>query len=428
MNDYAAEHRLIRELFLAGLHAVEPRAATKRALGELTFEPQGRLIVIAIGKAAATMARGAHEALGARIDAGIVLTKDGHLAGDLPGFHQFEARHPLPDQRGIAATRAILSLVERLDARDTVIALISGGGSALLEAPVPPITLDDFQRLTDLLLRAGAPIQHLNTVRRAVSEVKGGGLRRAIGPARCVSLILSDVLGNDPAVIASGPTVPGTPDRDLALQVVRQYRVETSLPASVRRVLAAPVDLAPFDTGRDVWRIIADNSLLLEAVAAEGTRRGLRPAIIWRNKEGEASDLGAVFAHLPFSDDVDLLIGGGETTVTVRGNGTGGRNTEFALAAAIAGTDRIVASLGSDGQDGLSDAAGAIVDPGTVQRGEAAGLSARLALEENDSATFLDGAGGLVRTGPTGTNVNDIYLALRPRSGREPQQEGSSQT
>jgi hydroxypyruvate reductase len=413
MMAFQREHDLIERLFRAGIAAVEPRSATSRALQEIDIPRTGRLIVVAVGKAASAMARGAVDVVGDRIASGVVLTKDGHLESQLEGFDAFEARHPLPDERGIDATRHILDLVSNLAPHDTVVALVSGGGSALLEAPVDPLTLRDLERLTDALLRAGAPIQDLNAVRSAVSRVKRGGLRRAIGPARCVSLILSDVLGNDPAVIASGPTVATAPDRRLALEVLSRYDVANLIPPAINEVLDKEAFIAPHVDGRDVWRVIADNQAFLEAVERAARRDGLHPSIVWTGVEGEARELGAAFARLPFPEGVDLMIGGGEATVTVRGHGVGGRNTEFALAAAVDLSDRIVASLASDGDDGSSRAAGAIVDPETIFGGAARGLDVNAALDNNDSATYVADIGGLVRSGPTGTNVNDLYLALR---------------
>jgi glycerate-2-kinase len=432
VRDWGAQHRLIEDLFAAGLAAVEPRAAVNRALAydgaSLTISARsvpaaGRLVVVAVGKAAGTMALGARDVLGDRIDTGIILTKDGHLDSDVPGFEAYEARHPIPDERGIAATSRILDVVSGLTGSDVVLALISGGGSALLEAPRRGISLTDFQQTTGLLLRAGAPIQHLNAVRSAISQVKGGGLRRAMGGASCISLILSDVLGNDPSIIASGPTVLPTAAPGVALELVNRYGVIDRLPASVvSQLRSAQANERIPDTERDVWQIIADNGTLLEAVAREADARGLRHEIAWRDREGEARDLGAAFAHLAAqaSPEIDFLIGGGEATVTVRGNGSGGRNTEFALASAIefecgGFRDWIIASLGSDGQDGSADAAGAIADPDSVARAAKRGVSASALLNENDSARFFAEAGGLIRPGPTGTNVNDVYMAVRVR-------------
>lgn len=430
MNDWSAAHRLIEHLFKLGLVAVEPRTAVCNSLslgengltvGDATIPVRGRLIVVAIGKAAGTMSLGAIDALGDRIDVGIALTKDDHFDREIPGFECYEARHPLPDQRGIDATVRILELCSSLNADDCVIALISGGGSALLESPVDGVSLQDFQSTTDLLLRAGAPIQDLNAVRSVISEVKGGGLRRTIGDATCVSLILSDVLGNDPTVIASGPTVPSTPDRAYARTLVERYGIGGALPSSVSENLKLPsAEHDQIDTSHDVWYIVADNRTLSLAIRDAAGAQGLRTEIIWNDVEGEARDLGVRFTRESAAAraDIDLLLGGGEATVTVTGSGEGGRNTEFALAAAIEldsirHSDWVISSLGSDGQDGSADAAGAIADSGSIERALAVGLSGPDLLRDNASAAFFAGAGGLVRTGPTGNNVNDIYIAVR---------------
>ncbi|MEJ7837792.1 MAG: DUF4147 domain-containing protein [Thermomicrobiales bacterium] len=442
MSDWSEQHRLIEQLFTEGLTAVEPRSVVRRNLtysdsslsvSDRTLAVNGRLVVLAIGKAAGAMALGAIDVLGNRIDLGIALSKDDHFEDDIPGFECYEARHPLPDQRGIDATSRILQACTGLTHSDTVIALISGGGSALLEAPASDISLKDFQQMTDLLLRAGAPIQHLNAVRSAISRVKGGGLRRAIGDATCVSLILSDVLGNDPSVIASGPTVYSVPDVARASGLVDQYGITNSIPESVRRVLASPPQELPhFDLSGDVWQIIADNRWLVESVRSSATTLGLASDVIWTDVEGEARELGVQFVRSAnaMGPEIDLVLGGGEATVKVTGSGTGGRNTEFALAAAIelskdGPPDWVVASIGTDGQDGSADAAGAIADPDSVQRARSIGLSASDFLRENDSAGFFGAIEGLVRTGPTGTNVNDLYVAVRRRrSTRSSQSTG----
>ena len=432
MSGYAREHSLIEELFAEGLQAVEPRTAVKAAMhldgDDLEVAGRrlaltGRVIVLAIGKAAVPMAEGCRDVLGSRIETGIILTKDGHLGGGVPGFEAFEARHPLPDERGIAATQHILSVVQDLTDQDVVIALISGGGSALLEAPSDGISLEDFQRTTDVLLRAGAPIQHLNAVRSTISKVKVGGLRRVIGDATCVSLILSDVLGNDPAVIASGPTIPATPDADRALALLDQYGVTSQMPGPVldaMKTLQGRSEPAPEHVD-DILHIVGDNRKLLDKIRESAEARHLSVETAWQNQEGEARELGREFVALAQgAKHVDLLLGGGEATVTVSGDGSGGRNTEFALAVAIALdeesiADWVVASLGSDGQDGSVDAAGAIADASTVKRAAEQGLEAADYLARNDSGSFFAALDDLVTPGPTGTNVNDVYLAVRVR-------------
>lgn len=425
-----AAREAIERWFRDALAVVEPRRAVRRALsfeGDRLFvgdevvdiPPGGRIVVVAVGKAASAMARGAHDVLGDQINRGLVLTKDGHIDSRVDGFEYFEAAHPVPDERGVAATREIVQAVDQLDADDLVVALVSGGGSALLEMPRDPLTLGDIQQATTTVMHAGAGIHELNAVRRRLSEVKGGGLRRHIGDARCISLLLSDVLGNDPRVIASGPTIITDGDDLDAGDVLERFGVERHLPERVRGLLAEPVPhYQPVDTGKDIWDIIADNELLVREFVRLVEADGLTPRIAWEAYDGDAAALGEqlVGDAREAEPAVDVLVGGGEATVEVRGDGKGGRNTEAALAAAIAMAPDdawAIASLASDGDDGAADAAGAVADPRSVMRGDDAGIDARAALADNDSATFFRRAGGLVETGPTGTNVNDIYIALR---------------
>lgn len=416
---------LVDNLLAAGLAAANPRHKVAECLiADRPLPDDGASAVIAIGKAATAMALGARDLLGGRIGVGIILTKDGHAAGAPDGFAVFEAAHPVPDQRGLDATKVILETVDALGRHDDVLVLISGGGSALLELPRPPIALADLQETTTLLLRAGAPIQHLNAVRSELSQVKGGGLRRRIGTARCVTLILSDVLGNDPQVIASGPTIRRQPNPSEALQLLDQYRVMDRIPRSVFNALrgAEGGDGAEQpDIDGDVFRIVADNDVFLDAIIAEARRRGVNVRTVWRQKEGEARDLATRFVEelAKTDDDVDIIIGGGEATVTITGAGSGGRNTEFTLAAGLhlasmPGDDRwAIAGVSSDGQDGSIDAAGALTDTESIRRAAARGFDPRRALEENDSGGYFERTDELIRTGPTGTNVNDVSIAVR---------------
>lgn len=426
----------IERWFQAGLAAVDPYQATASELRRLDngIEIDGEVIpladsatvvALAIGKAAAPMARALDHVMGDRLDRRLILTKDGHLAGAPDGWRQFEASHPVPDVRGVAATKVILEALAGLSADDLVIVLVSGGGSALLEAPRSPLGLDDIRQVTDLLLRAGAPIHDLNAVRSELSQVKGGGLRRTIGEATCISLILSDVLGNDPTVIASGPTILREPRPDRALKLIASYGIEDKLPSSILDLLrqtdsgSAPVPIS----NRDRYLIVGDNQILVDTIAGAARSEGHRVAVVLEEAEGEASGLARRFVELAASqpEDVDVIVGGGESTVTVLGDGVGGRNTEFALAAAEdlaqRSLDWVVASLASDGQDGANDAAGAIADRLTIERGEAKGMSATEVLRNNDSGSYFAALNELVVTGPTGTNVNDAYIAVRA-SGR----------
>jgi hydroxypyruvate reductase len=366
------------------------------------------------------MAHGLAGVLGQRVSQGIILTKDGHAPSPPAGWDVFEASHPVPDDRGVRGTRAILDRVGVLGRGDIAIVLVSGGGSALLEAPRQTLGLSDIQETTRLLLNAGAPIQHLNAVRSELSLVKGGGLRRSIGEATCISLILSDVLGNDPTVIASGPTVAREPNPAAALDLLETYGLVGRVPEAVTAMLrSGRAAIGAPDTSSDSFVVVGDNNVFIEAVNGAARGDGMASRIELRQAEGEARVLARTFIESAENQpgEVEAVIGGGEATVTVRGQGIGGRNTEFALAAAISlrerGLDWAVASLASDGQDGLIDAAGAIVDRHTVAAGEAIGLDARRFLDNNDSGEYFRRLGLLVEPGPTGTNVNDVYVAVK---------------
>lgn len=425
-------HSLLRRWYAEGVAAVEPGRAVRQHLhvsrsclhvgtSSLTI-PEAGVIIVAIGKAAVAMSRGASDVLGKRIRNGIILTKDGHAQNPPAGLRVFEAAHPIPDERGTLATTAILDLVADLGNDDIVLTLISGGGSALFEAPRHLLTLADLQVTTELLLRAGAPIQDLNAVRSPLSLVKGGGVRERMGPAKCVSLILSDVPGNDPAVIASGPTIPMKRNPSRALDILEHYGVLDQVPRRVVEFLDRETDDPRRETPEqsdDVFQIVADNDMFVDWIAGEADDSGFHASVTWRRYEGEARELGRRFVEelQTVSASVCAVLGGGEATVTVRGDGIGGRNTEFAMSAAIeldrTGADWVVASLASDGQDGLVDAAGAIADRTTLTRASRIGLDAQAFLERNDTGPFFKRLGDLVAPGPTGTNVNDVYIAVR---------------
>lgn len=424
----------IKRLFQAALAASDPVSAVREALvwnghdlivqGQRLGAPEG-VHIVAAGKAAAAMTAGALAALGTAVISGVIVTKDGHVDRELHERIQvFEAGHPIPDQRGVEATQAILRSLDALPTGVAVLALISGGGSALLEAPREGLTLDDFQETTAALLRAGAPIDALNAVRAPLSQVKAGGLRQAAPEHPWATLILSDVLGNDPRVIASGPTVPGRNDPALALETIARYGVEERLPEAVMMTLAGMTFRPQPQDDRDLLVIVGENARAVAAAHERALDEGLGTEVVWHAREGEARDLGDEFVRLALlaPDEIDLLLGGGEATVTVRGEGVGGRNTEFAVAAALSleqhgETGWVVASLATDGQDALTGLAGAIADGGTCQRARTAGVDPEAALAESNSKRVFDVAGGAVNTGPTGTNVNDIYFALRVQPG-----------
>jgi glycerate 2-kinase len=420
----------IERLFQAALAASDPVEAVRGALvwngrdliveGQRLAAPEG-VHLVAVGKAAAAMTAGALSALGRAVVSGDIVTKDGHVDRTLPErIRVFEAGHPIPDQRGVDATQAILRSLRTLPPGVAVIALISGGGSALLEAPRDGLTLDDFQQTTAALLRAGAPIDALNAVRAPLSQVKAGGLRQAAPGHPWATLILSDVLGNDPRVIASGPTVPGRNDPGLALETIARFGVEAQIPEAVMATLRGMTYQPQAPDERDLLVIVGENARAVSAAYERARHEGLQAEVVWRAREGEARELGEEFVRLATlaPDEIDVLLGGGEATVTVRGDGVGGRNTEFALAAALSlerlgETGWVIASLATDGQDALTGLAGAIADANTCARARAAGVDPEKAMAESDSKRVFDVAGGAVDTGPTGTNVNDIYFALR---------------
>jgi glycerate 2-kinase len=429
---FSREHDVVQQLFSAALAAVDPTSAVRRVLalrgddlivGSTTIPAPGGVHIVAVGKAAVAMTQGAIESLGGAVRSGDVITKEGHAERALPdSLRVFEAGHPIPDRRGVNATRSALDALEKVPPDAVVLALISGGGSALLEAPKEGLTLADFSATTDLLLRAGASINALNAVRAPMSRVKAGGLRTAAPHARWVTLILSDVLGNDPRVIASGPTVPGGNDPETALATIDRFALREELPPAVIKVLEAMPTPATEPRPDDILLIIGDNASAVSAALDKARELGLEVQVVWVAAEGEAADLGRDFVDilLETPSSVDIVLGGGEATVTVRGDGCGGRNTEFALAAAIElerrqTADWVVASLGTDGQDAMTGYAGAIADPESTQRARAAGVDPLDCLLRNDSLRVFEVAGGAIKSGPTGTNVNDLYIAVRVR-------------
>jgi hydroxypyruvate reductase len=389
-----------------------------------------RVLVLGLGKAAATMASAVEDILGPRLTSGFVVVKDGH-AVPTRVIEVVEAGHPVPDARGVAAAARLLELASSAGSRDLVLVLISGGGSALTPAPAPPITLAEKQAVTRLLLEAGAAIGDLNAVRKHLSRLKGGQLARAAAPARMFTLILSDVIGDPLDVIASGPTAPDPTTFASALEVLERFAVTERVPRSVLARLSAgargaiPETPKPGDPlfGRVTNRVIGSNALVTAAAAARAESLGYRPVVLPSPVEGEARVAGrALVTRARALDGPAALIGGGETTVTVRGRGRGGRCQELALAAALelAPGERLVAlAAGTDGTDGPTDAAGAIVDAGTVERGERVPGAGRRALEDNDAYTFLGASGDLLVTGPTRTNLLDLYLVLSSGGGKE---------
>jgi hydroxypyruvate reductase len=362
------------------------------------------------------MAQAAERVLDSRIVDGLVVVKDGYGV-PTRRVRLAEAGHPVPDARGEAAALEILARVEAAGEDDLVVFLVSGGGSALTPAPAPPVTLAEKQETTRLLLAAGATINELNAVRKHLSLVKGGQLARAAAPASVVSLILSDVVGDPLDVIASGPTAPDRSTFAEALAVLDRKGVASRVPAAVRERLTAgaagrvPETPKPGDRLFERVRnlVIGNNALVVDAAAAEARRLGYGAELLTRSLQGEARDVAReLVARARALPARTCLIAGGETTVTVRGRGRGGRCQEFGLAAALElcpDDGLVVLAAGTDGTDGPTDAAGAIVDAGTVARGARGERSARAALDDNDAHAFLAAAGDLVVSGPTNTNL-----------------------
>ena len=408
----------MRALFDAAVGA----AAPERCLPPyLPAAPAGRCVVVGAGKAVAAMARSVEENWPGDGDdlSGLVVTRYGHAVAT-NRIAVVEAAHPVPDKAGREAARAILGLVEPLGPDDLALCLISGGGSALLALPAKGVTLADKQAVSLALLGAGATISEMNTLRKHLSAIKGGRLAAAAAPARCVSLLISDVPGDDPAVIASGPTVADPTTFSEARAVLEKYAIRA--PASVVAHLAAAADETPKPgdprLANTEVHLIATPGAALEAAAARARADGIEPIILGDSLEGEARELGAFHGAMARSrlDDAPLVIlSGGETTVTVTGAGRGGRNAEYLLALAIAldGAPGVHAiACDTDGIDGSEDNAGAIIAPDSLARAEASGLDARASLAGHDSYGFFAALGDLVVTGATRTNVNDFRAIL----------------
>ncbi|MEJ7631549.1 MAG: glycerate kinase [Rubrobacteraceae bacterium] len=421
----------LREILAAGLAAADPADAVRRSLrvvgseisvGGRAFEA-GSVSVVAAGKAAGAMARAAVEVLGDKISGGIVVTKDDHDPGP-EGLETVFSSHPEPDERGVEAARKARELAESLEDNDLLLALISGGASALLADPGEGIGLNELKRLTGDLLRSGADISEINTVRKHVSTLKGGGLAKLAAPAETLALLLSDVVGDEPSSIASGLTAPDPTTLDDARGVLRRYGIEP--PESVTRHLET-VDETPkpgdhlFDK---VSNLICGSGWHAAEAAVERARDlGYTPILLSTSFTGDARYAASMYAAvirevLASGNPVPppcAIVGAGELTVTVRGEGTGGPNQEFSLALALAlqGVDGWAAfSMDTDGNDGPTEAAGALVDGGTANAIREGGVAPEEALETNDTNAALRAGGALLVTGPTGTNVNDLRVAL----------------
>lgn len=415
-----AEEKLLRDMFDAAVKAADPALVVPPHLPQ---PPRGRTIVIGAGKASAAMARAFEQHWEGPVE-GLVVTRYGH-AVPRERIEIVEASHPVPDEAGEATAGRMLAMMEGLTEDDLVVALISGGGSALLALPAAGLSLADKQEVNRALLRSGANINEMNCVRKHLSAIKGGRLAAAAAPAQMLSLLISDVPGDDPGVIASGPTVPDATTFADARAILEKYRIEPP-PAVVAHLQAAADETPKSDDPRlshSRTILIATPQHSLEAAAAVARNAGYAPHILGDAIEGESRDVARVMAGIsrqvarrgqPFEAPC-VLLSGGETTVSVRGDGRGGRNVEFLLALAVDlnGATGIHAIAGdTDGIDGAEEVAGALVTPDTLARAEDKGVSAKAALARNDGHGFFEALGDQIVTGPTLTNVNDFRAIL----------------
>jgi glycerate 2-kinase len=441
MRSLKQQRRDARAIFAAGLAAADPARLIQRCLqvdgqvlraGERLYDltKPSDLYLVGAGKATARMALALEGLLGERIAGGIIIVKWGHRI-PLRKVEVVEAGHPIPDQTGVKATESIIGLLRRTQKTDLILCLISGGASALLCSPIEGLSLQDKQQTTRALLECGARIQEVNTIRKHISRVKGGRLAELVHPATVLSLILSDVIDDSLDNIGSGPTAPDASTFADCLSIVERYGVGEMIPVAVRSFLKRGATGAIVDTpkaGDPIFQkvqnlVIGNNQLALVAAKEKAEALGYQTLVLSSAIEGEARKVAIdhmIMARNVLSGSMPIrppacIISGGETTVTIRGDGLGGRNQEFALAAAIEidGLGGVVAfSGGTDGTDGPTDAAGGIVDGTTVQRGRDKGLDARSYLERNDSYPFLRTVGELLITGPTLTNVMDLRVVL----------------
>jgi glycerate 2-kinase len=435
-----------RAIFLAGIAAVDPEQAVRNLLSlqgdilkagrtVLKLHPAGRVFLVGAGKAAGPMAAAVEKVLGERLTRGVVVTKYGH-GHPLHQTQLLEAGHPVPDDNGLAAGREIIDILQQAEKRDLVIVVLSGGGSALLPAPPPAVSLQEKMAVTRMLLGCGADIGEINSVRKHLSLLKGGGMARLADPARIVTLILSDVVGDPLDIIASGPTVPDRSTFADALAVLHRYHIEGQVPGPVISYLQKGASGVIVETAkpdapffrRTVNLLAGNNTTAIFAAAARARQLGYNTLVLSTTITGETRPVAAMHAALareivatgnPVPAPACLL-SGGETTVTLRGKGQGGRNQEFSLAASleIQGFDDVlVLSAGTDGTDGPTDAAGAFADGTTVKRGEEIGRDPYQHLENNDAYPFFAALGDLLTTGPTNTNVMDLRVILVRNDG-----------
>ena len=422
----AVLRRRALSIFRAAVAAADPGAAVMRHLRRIDLSRFRNVYVVGAGKAGVPMAVAAERVIGRRITAGFLNVKD--ASGAKPRRIELqECGHPIPDQRGVEGAQRIAQIAGTADQDDLVVCLISGGASALMPFPAPPVTLEEKQTATRLLLASGADIHEINTIRKHVSCIKGGQLARLAAPAHVEALLLSDVIGDDPGVIGSGPAAPDASTFAAALGVLDKYGIRARVPASVRNRMEAgargelPETPKPGDAlfKRVRNAVVGGNRVALEAAARRSRELGFRTLLLSSEVQGETREIGRMHAAIareiarsgyPLRPPA-CVITGGETTVTLRGEGLGGRNQEFVLAAALdvdGLRSTVIFSAGTDGIDGPTDAAGALADGGTLRRKP----DARSYLDRNDSYHYFESLGDLVKTGPTHTNVMDVHLVL----------------
>lgn len=437
----------LKKIYTAAIEAVNPLKAIKRHLSingailkisdkdkkeikSFNLDKFDRILVIGAGKATSAMAKAIEEIFGERISSGCICVKHGHIA-ELKRIEQIEASHPIPDNEGMKGAEKIYNIIKGADKNDLIISLISGGGSALMPLPQSSIKLGDKQKTTDLLIKSGATIHEINSVRKHLSRLKGGNMARAAYPASVINLMISDVVGDDMDVIASGPFVPDTSDYNFALHVLDKYRLRKSIPLPVGiHIEEGAAGLHPENPGPGdhifsgvTNLIIASNFLALKAAHEQAEALGYNSIILSSLIEGDTAD--TAHWHCRIAREIDLtgnplprpacIISGGETTVKVRGRGKGGRNMEFAMHAAkgIDGLYKIlIASIGTDGNDGPTDAAGAFSTGDTLKRIKEMSLNISNFIIDNNSYHLFEALDDLIITGPTNTNVMDVRIIL----------------
>jgi hydroxypyruvate reductase len=423
-------HKLAKQIFEHSILSINPYSIIKSRIGLNNLEKFKDIYIIGAGKATASMAKAIEEILNDRITEGIINVKYRHTQ-PLKKIKINQAGHPIPDEAGKKGALEIINLAKKAKKDDLVICLLSGGASALLPVPVDRVTLKEKQLTTDILLKCGAKINEVNIIRKHISQIKGGRLAQIVAPARLITLILSDVVGDDLSTIASGPTVPDETTFDEALKVIKNYDLIEKIPNSVIEYIKSGIQGKVEETPKkdnpifkNVENIIIGNNFdALQAGKIKAEELGFNTLILSSQIEGETKQVAKV--HTAIAKEIiktnnpikkpACIISGGETTVTIKGDGLGGRNQEFVLSSAIeidGLEDIVILSAGTDGTDGPTDAAGAIADGNTIKRAKELGMNAEEFLERNDSYHFFKKLGNLLITGPTNTNVMDLRIIL----------------